>query len=144
MMFSHGPGPIGSRQCVDSTKDNRREKRDAAQIEFAPRERAAANQFAAIMWPIARNRGCCGETFRREYAIGAYTVDFYCVSLKLIVEVDGAHHFTKEGKRHDARRDQYRFEEGYVAHRIPGYDLLRDSLSVRERLERAIDARRHA
>ena len=85
------------------------------------------------MWHIVRNRGCCGEKLRREYAIGPYLVDFCCVTLKLTVEMDGAHHFTEEGKRRDARRDQYLREEGDVALRILGYDLLRDSLSVRER-----------
>ena len=66
-------------------QDGAKRKRDAAQTTFARRERAAANPFAAIMWHIVRNRGCCGEKFRREYAIGPYIVDFCCVTLKLIV-----------------------------------------------------------
>ncbi len=41
--------------------------------------------------------------------------------------------FTEEGERHDTRRDQYIRDEGYVVLRIPGYDLLTDSLRVRER-----------
>ena len=57
--------------------------------------------------------------------MGAYTVDFCGVALKLIVEVDGAHHFTDEGRKHDRARDQYLREHGYVVVRISGYEVLR-------------------
>ncbi len=101
-----------------------------------------ANEFANSVWQMVRNRGCRGEKFRRESAIGEYTVDFCCVALKLIVEVDGEHHFTKEGKLHDNARDRYLRELGYLAVRIRGYDVLRDPMGVREQIERAIDNRR--
>ena len=40
--------------------------------------------------------------------------------LKLIVEVDGEHHETDEGRPHDQRRDPYLAERAYHVVRIPG------------------------
>ena len=40
---------------------------------------------------MLRNRRCRGEKFWREHVIAPYTVDFCCVSLKLVVEVDPPH-----------------------------------------------------
>jgi very-short-patch-repair endonuclease len=45
--------------------------------------------------------------------------------LKLIVEVDGEHHQTDEGRKHDQRRNQFLAEQGYHVMRIEGYEVLR-------------------
>ncbi len=84
---------------------NRRSRRDSETIAFARDQRSRANEFAHEVWQMLRNRRCRNQKFRREYSIPPYTVDFCCVALKLIIEVDGAHHQTDEGRRHDQRRD---------------------------------------
>ena len=117
-------------------------RRDPEAIAFSRSQRAMTNEFASLVWQMVRNRGCRGEKFRREYSIGPYTVDFCCVALKLIVEVDGAHHFTEEGRMHDRARDHYLRQLGYVVWRIPEYDVLRDARSAGEQIEEAIDKRR--
>jgi very-short-patch-repair endonuclease len=33
-----------------------------------------------------------GTKFRRQHAIGPYFADFACVTLKLVIEIDGRHH----------------------------------------------------
>ena len=43
------------------------------------------------------SRQVCRQKFRREYPLPPYTADFCCVELKLILEVDGADHFTEAG-----------------------------------------------
>jgi len=43
----------------------------------------------------------------RQKVIGRYIADFYCASAKLVIEVDGSQHFTDEGKRYDAEREQF-------------------------------------
>ncbi len=90
---------------------------------------------------MIRDRRCRGQRFRREHPIPPYTVDFCCLALKLIVEVDGQHHQTDEGCQHDQRRDQYLAEQGYQVPRIPGYEVLRDAAAARRRIEQAIDER---
>ncbi len=70
-----------------------------------------------------------------------YTADFCCVALKLILEVDGEDHQTEDGRDRDRRRDHYLAERGYSVLRIPGYQVLQDTLGVRRLIETAIDRR---
>ena len=96
-------------------------------IEFARLQRRTANEFASTVWQWVRNRNCCGQKFRREVPIPPYTVDFCCLELKLIIEVDGAPHLTPTGQANDARRDRWLRKQGYRVVRIPGFAVLKDS-----------------
>ena len=120
---------------------NRRLQREHDAIQFARHQRATANEFAQAVWQMLRNRYCRDQKFRREYPVPSYTVDFCCIALKLIIEVDGEHHQTDEGRRHDQRRDRYLAEQGYQVVRIPGYEDLQNAAAVRRRIEQAIDER---
>lgn len=92
---------------------------------------------------MVRGRGCCGEKFRREYSIEPYTVDFCCVALKLILEVDGKHHFTDARMEYDSRRDAFLQKLGYQILRIPGHDVIDELAMVRDRIVQAITQRRN-
>ena len=123
------------------SRPKRRSRRDGDAIAFARDQRRRTNEFANAVWQIVRNRQCRKQKFRREYPIPPYTADFCCVALKLIIEVDGEHHHTEEGRAHDGRRDRFLTERGYVLLRIPGYEVLQDPASVRRQIENAIDDR---
>ncbi|MCL2546261.1 MAG: endonuclease domain-containing protein [Oscillospiraceae bacterium] len=45
--------------------------------------------------------------FLRQAIIGSYIVDFICHSQKLVIELDGQHHYTDVGKDYDAIRTNY-------------------------------------
>lgn len=47
-----------------------------------------------------------GLKFRRQHPIGIYVVDFYCHSLKLIIEADGSIHNQKEIQLVDHERQK--------------------------------------
>lgn len=51
--------------------------------------------------------------FQRQKAIDNFIADFYCHKAKLIIEIDGAQHYTEEGQK----RDDFRTEI------LEGYDL---------------------
>jgi very-short-patch-repair endonuclease len=123
------------------SRSTRSFQRDEDAIAFARDERGRANEFAQGVWQIVRNRQCRGQKFRREYPIPPYMADFCCVALKLIVEVDGEHHHTDEGRERDERRDRHLTERGYVLLRIAGYQVSRDPAGVRSLIESAIDER---
>jgi len=91
---------------------------------------------------MLRDRRCGGEKFRREYVIAPYTVDFCCVSLKFVVEVDGKDHLTEKGIQHDRERDEFLTELGYEIQRISGYDVLRDPREVSRKIAAAVETRR--
>jgi very-short-patch-repair endonuclease len=50
-----------------------------------------------VLWEILKNKKLYGRKFRRQHSIGHYIVDFYCPSERLIIELDGQHHFIPEG-----------------------------------------------
>jgi very-short-patch-repair endonuclease len=60
-----------------------------------------------VLWEILKNKKLCGRKFRRQHSIGHYIVDFYCPSERLIIELDGQHHFTPEGIIQDQERDNH-------------------------------------
>ena len=43
----------------------------------------------------------------RQKVIGRYIADFYCASAKLVIEIDGAQHFTDEGLEYDFEREKF-------------------------------------
>lgn len=48
-----------------------------------------------------------GVKFRRQHSIGGYIVDFYSPAKKLVIELDGGVHNTKEAKEYDKVRDEF-------------------------------------
>lgn len=45
--------------------------------------------------------------FRRQFGIGPFVVDFYCPTLRLVIELDGAYHFSEEMESYDEQRSLY-------------------------------------
>jgi very-short-patch-repair endonuclease len=99
-------------------KRNQARSRDS--IEFARSQRRMANEFVTVVWQWLRNRQCFKQKFRREYPIPPYTVDFCCVELGIIIEIDGEHHLTPEGIEHDRIRDRFLNSLGFHVFRIQG------------------------
>ncbi len=60
-----------------------------------------------VVWELLRNRNLMNLKFRRQHQIGDYVVDFYCPDHKLVVELDGAVHDTKDRQTVDRKRDGY-------------------------------------
>ena len=85
---------------VSSTLENRKYLRS----KLTPAE--------ATLWRSLKKRQLKGRKFRRQFGVGVYILDFYCVEEKLCIELDGAYHFTEEGLLHDAKRDEYLKQKG--------------------------------
>jgi very-short-patch-repair endonuclease len=62
--------------------------------------------------------------------IGRYIVDFICWKEKLIVEIDGSQHWTKEGRESDRIRDAYLKENGFHIMRFNSIEVLKNTDSV--------------
>lgn len=89
---------------------------------------------------MVRGRRILGQKFRREYPVPPYTVDFVCLELMLVIEVDGKDHLTDEGQLHDEDRDRFLRDQGFIVHRIPGYRVLQDAMGVRREIEETVRA----
>ena len=49
------------------------------------------------LWNMLRDRQLAGLKFRRQVPIGNFIADFYCASVKVIVELDGDSHDGRDG-----------------------------------------------
>ena len=103
-------------------------------IDFAKSQRRMASDYVLIVWQWLRDRQVLGQKFRREHPVPPYTVDFFCVELGLVIEIDGQPHLTSEGIAHDRIRDRFLKSLGHKILRIPGYEILRDSNAARDRI----------
>ncbi|OON68201.1 endonuclease domain-containing protein [Hymenobacter sp. CRA2] len=69
--------------------------------------RNSATPAEALLWRGLQRSQLAGRKFRRQQSIGPYIVDFYCPSEKLVVELDGAAHYTASGGAYDTDRTAY-------------------------------------
>ena len=77
-----------------------------------------------IIWDKLRNRRFLNLKFRRQYGIGNYIADFYCSSLKLVIELDGGQHFTEEGLEYDKIREEFMKSLGIITLRFNNNEVL--------------------
>jgi very-short-patch-repair endonuclease len=100
-------------------------------IEFAKKNRQSMTKSAACMWKyLLSGRQMLGYQFRRERPILNYIVDFVCLELLLIVEVDGATHESKEAEIKDAYRDSRLSEVGFTVLRFSSWEVLNNMVDV--------------
>lgn len=86
--------------------------------------RKALTPAENILWQQLRNRKLNGLKFKRQHSIGNYIADFYCASLKLVIELDGGVHNLKEQKEKDILRDQNLHELGFKVLRFTNDEAL--------------------
>ena len=61
--------------------------------------------------------------FYRQKVIGTYVVDFYCSKAKLVVELDGSEHYSKQGREHDEERTYHLKGYGIRVIRSPNAEI---------------------
>ena len=61
--------------------------------------------------------------FQRQKTIKSFIADFYCHSAKLIVEIDGSQHYTKQGLTYDEERTGILKEFNLEVIRFSNYDV---------------------
>ena len=79
------------------------------------------------MWKILRKFRHSGFLFRRQHPIEFYIADFYCHSLRLVIEVDGEIHTEMENKSHDEGRTGELERFGIKVIRFTNSQILNDS-----------------
>jgi very-short-patch-repair endonuclease len=75
------------------------------------------------LWRHLRNHRFCAYKFRRQHPNGPYVLDFYCVSAKLAIELDGDPHGYPNQKNHDESKDRYLAQQGIRVLRFWNDDL---------------------
>lgn len=80
--------------------------------------------------------------FRRQHPIGDYIVDFVCLKLNLIIEVDGAYHNEPQQQAEDAIRSDYLRDHGFIILRFTNEEVLYDTESVIQTINKQIQQRK--
>ncbi len=65
-------------------------------FERANQLRKNQTESEKFLWEILKNKQMLGLRFKRQHPIDKFIADFYCHSLKLVIEVDGKIHFNPE------------------------------------------------
>lgn len=82
------------------------------------------------VWAKIRKKQLKGYQFHRQKNIGNYIVDFYCSAANLIIEIDGGQHYSDEGLRRDAVRDEYLEYFGFEVLRFSDRDVFENLEAV--------------
>ena len=90
-----------------------------------------------IMWEIVRNNKL-GIHFRRQHAIDDFIADFVCLSLSIIIEVDGSIHEKEENKIDDERRTRILNEKGFIVIRFTNEDIIYNTDAVINKIQDTI------
>ena len=91
------------------------------------------------LWQYIRNRQLGGRKFRRQFPVGRYIVDFVCIELSLIAEIDGGHH--TEQINYDSKRSSFLQSKGYRVVRFWNNEVLGNISGVLETLTLTLSQR---
>ena len=64
--------------------------------------------------------------FTRQKPLGHYIADFYCLSSRLVIEVDGDSHYSDDAQRYDERRTGQLEAEGIRVVRFSNTDVMQN------------------
>jgi len=91
-----------------------------------------------VLWRAIRGRQIGGHKFRRQHPSPPYILDFYCLELRLAIELDGGQHFTTESVEGDARRTAFLANRGIRCLRFTNLEILLELDSVIEAIRQVI------
>ena len=118
-------------------KNSNRIRGTTKEVEQAARLlRQKLTPAEAILWEALRGRKLEGLKFRCQHPIGRFIVDFYCPSLKLIIEIDGGIH-TQQQDYDQARTDQLE-DFGYSVLRFTNNEVINDLSKVINQIIQAV------
>jgi very-short-patch-repair endonuclease len=113
---------------------------DSNKLELAKRFRQTPTIAEARAWELLRGRRLLGLKFRRQQVIAGFVVDFYCASLRLVLELDGGVHDDRDRRERDQTRTQVFKRRSLRVLRISNDDVheqgLRDLLAPYARPQR--------
>lgn len=88
------------------------------------------------LWSCLRGKQL-GVKFRRQHPFLNYVLDFVCVDLKLVIELDGSQHF--DAQNYDVIRTQCLQDAGYVVLRFWNNQVIEELDIVLEEIYRQVE-----
>jgi very-short-patch-repair endonuclease len=109
-------------------------------IAVARAFRQSMTQAEALLWNCLRRVRLSRSHFRRQTPIGQFIVDFACRAAKLVVEIDGSAHDSRDARERDAQRDRWLDDNGFRVLRFTNAEVMADP----ERIQRIVVAEAEA
>ena len=97
--------------------------------EFSRSMRGYGEKSEAMLWKRLKAKQT-GFAFNRQKPILNFIADFYCKELGLVVEIDGASHFSHEAYEKDQERDRQMRAIGLEIIRVIDSDVRKDADTV--------------
>jgi len=106
-----------------------------AKVSFARRLRRDQTDAERVLWFRLRDRRLNGLKFKRQVPLDKYIVDFCCAEARLIVELDGGQHATRD----ETNRTAILEAMGYLVLRFWNNDVLQNMEGVLEEILNVIN-----
>jgi len=91
-----------------------------------------------IVWQYIRKEQL-GARFRRQVSIGKYIVDFFCLDIGLVVEIDGGQHYEKDIAKKDEERSDELNNSGLAVIRYNNHEVFTNIEGVIESIGQTVD-----
>ena len=91
------------------------------------------------LWQHLQNNQFQGLKFRRQHPISRFIVDFYCHSLKLVVEIDGDIHLQDIQQERDENRTYELEELGLTVIRFDNEKVMNNLVGVLQEIEKHLN-----
>ena len=92
-------------------------------FQMAREHRNNSTPAEEVLWNYLKTKPF-GIKFRRQHPYSIYILDFYCHSLKLVIEVDGSIHNLEDVKRNDIERQRLLEKDGLRVARFTNDELI--------------------
>ncbi|ESQ87749.1 hypothetical protein ABAC460_18925 [Asticcacaulis sp. AC460] len=106
--------------------------RTGAKTNLARKFRKEMTHAEVLLWLGLKGHSKEGMTFRRQHPVGPFILDFYCEKVKLAIEVDGEAHARGNQPEKDEVRDKWLAGCGIETLRIPGFEIMANSVFISE------------
>lgn len=106
----------------------------AALFAYAKEMRKKPTKAEEALWQILKEKQFAQYKFRRQHPIARFIADFYCHSLRLVIEVDGGYHLEQEQKIFDSFRDEDMNALGISVLRLTNEEVLHNIEDAKSKL----------
>ena len=118
--------------------DNLHKNANPKLYEFGRSLRKGMTGAENKLWEHLRSKKLNGLKFRRQHPLHNYIADFYCHEKKLVIEIDGAVHTTKDNAEYDKGRTFELQELGVTVIRFWNDEVIDDLEGVLEKIKKAV------
>ncbi|KGQ24711.1 hypothetical protein JP28_11310 [Gallibacterium anatis] len=102
--------------------------------ELSQKLRSNQTDAEGKLWQRINRDQLLGFRFNRQKPLLNYIVDFYCAKAKLIIELDGSHHYEPEYQEKDRQRDDELRSLGFTVMRFSNDEIYYEIEAVVEQI----------